>query len=137
MISSAVLTEWILDARQRTLELVADLDDAQLLGPRLAIVNPLLWEIGHVAWFQEKWVPRHALGEPPIRQDGDALWDSAAVAHDTRWDLPLPTRAATLSYLTEVRDRVLDRLARSDGDPQLLYFALYAVFHEDMHDEAF
>ena len=137
MISRAVLSDWVVDARQRTFELVSDLDDSQLLGPRLAIVNPLLWEIGHVAWFQEKWVLRHALGEPPIRRDGDVLWDSAAVAHDTRWDLPLPTRAGTLSYLTEVRDRVLDRLARGGDDPRLLYFALYTVFHEDMHDEAF
>ena len=40
-------------ARSRTLALVEDLDDEQLLGPRLAIVNPPLWEIGHVAWFQE------------------------------------------------------------------------------------
>jgi iron(II)-dependent oxidoreductase len=90
-----------------------------------------------VAWFQEKWVLRHALGEAPIRADGDALWDSATVAHDTRWDLPLPTRRDTLAYMTEVRDRVLDRLSRHDGDPRVLYFALYAVFHEDMHDEAF
>jgi ergothioneine biosynthesis protein EgtB len=137
MISPAVLAEWVVDARQRTFDLVADLDDSQLLGPRLAIVNPLLWEIGHVAWFQEKWVLRHALGEPPIRADGDALWDSAAVAHDTRWDLPLPTRAETLSYLTEVRDRVLDRLVHGGGDPRLLYFVRYTVYHEDMHDEAF
>jgi len=137
MISPAVLAEWVLDARQRTFEVVADLDDSQMLGPRLDIVNPLLWEIGHVAWFQEKWVLRHALGEPPIRPDGDALWDSSAVAHDTRWDLPLPTRADTLSYLTEVRDRVLDRLAHGGGDPRLLYFVRHAVHHEDMHDEAF
>jgi iron(II)-dependent oxidoreductase len=135
--SAAAIGEWTLDARRRTFELVADLDDAQLLGPRLAIVNPLLWEIGHVAWFQEKWALRHALGEPPVRADGDALWDSSAVAHDTRWDLPLPTRAETLAYMTEVRDRVLDRLARRPDDARLLHFALYAVFHEDMHDEAF
>ena len=127
----------VVDARQRTLALVADLGDEQLRGPRLAIVNPLLWEIGHVAWFQEKWVLRHALGEPPIRPDGDALWDSATVPHDTRWDLPLPTRADTLSYMTEVRDRVLDRLAPGGGDRRLLYFVRYTVYHEDMHDEAF
>jgi hypothetical protein len=36
------LTDWVTDARRRTLELIADLDDSQLLGPRLAIVNPLL-----------------------------------------------------------------------------------------------
>jgi iron(II)-dependent oxidoreductase len=135
--SSRILAEYVVDARRRMCELVADLDDAQLLGLRLAIVNPLLWEIGHVAWFQGKWVLRHALGEAPIRADGDALWDSAAVAHDTRWDLPLPTRRETLAYLTEVRDRVLDRLARHESDERLHYFALYAVFHEDMHGKAF
>jgi iron(II)-dependent oxidoreductase len=131
------ILEWVADARKRTFELVADLDDHQLLGPKLSIVNPLLWEIGHVAWFQERWVLRHAMREPPIRADGDALWDSAAVAHDTRWDLPLPTRDSTLGYMREVRDRVLDRLTRHRSDPQLAYFALYSVFHEDMHDEAF
>jgi iron(II)-dependent oxidoreductase len=133
----ATLARWTIDARQRTLDLVADLEDRQLLGPRLRIVNPLLWEIGHVAWFQERWVLRHALGEPPLREDGDRLYDSSAVPHDVRWDLPLPGRAETLDYLREVRDRVLDRLARHGSDPRVLYFARYAVHHEDMHDEAF
>jgi iron(II)-dependent oxidoreductase len=41
------------EARRRTLDLVSDLSDTQLMGPHLPIVNPLLWEIGHVAWFQE------------------------------------------------------------------------------------
>ena len=69
------LTEWVCDARQRTLDLVADLNDEQLMGPHLPIVNPLLWEIGHVAWFQEKWVLRHVCKQKPIRVDADALWD--------------------------------------------------------------
>jgi hypothetical protein len=45
---------WVRDARARTLDLVADLSDEQLMGSRLAIVKPPLWEMGHVAWFQEK-----------------------------------------------------------------------------------
>ena len=67
-----------------TIALVADLHAEQLLGPRLSIVNPLLWEIGHVAWFQEKWVLRHVGKRPPLRADADALYDSAAVPHDVR-----------------------------------------------------
>src|SRR5262249_24543469 len=100
------LASSIRDARQRTVDLVADLSDAQLLGPRLGIVNPLHWEIGHVAWFPEHWVLREGLGEPAIRADGDALYDSSAIPHATRWDLPLPSRTATLGYLREVRERV-------------------------------
>jgi iron(II)-dependent oxidoreductase len=52
--SADVLSAWVHDARARTLQLVADLDDGQLMGPRLPIVNPLLSEIGHAAWFQER-----------------------------------------------------------------------------------
>src|SRR5438105_4043169 len=97
-----LLAAWLQDARRRTLDLIADLNDDQLLGPHLPTVNPLLWEIGHIAWFQEKWVLRHANRRPPLRPDGDALYDSAAVPHDARWDLPLPSRAQTLRYMAQV-----------------------------------
>src|SRR6266511_2347088 len=119
---AGLLGSWVADARQRTLDLVADLSDEQLLGPHLAIINPLLWEIGHVAWFQEKWVLRHARGRVPLRQDADTLYDSAAVAHDTRWDLPLPSRDETLAYMDRVKECVLDELTRSEPGPDLVYF---------------
>jgi iron(II)-dependent oxidoreductase len=130
-----VLASWVRDARRRTLELIADLDDRQLLGTPGPTVNPLLWEVGHVGWFQEKWVLRHA-GRPPLRPDADGLYDSSAVAHDTRWDLPLPCRRETLAYLARVEDAVVGRLA-SRPDPREVYFTLLSVFHEDMHAEAF
>ncbi len=137
MITVTALAQWVVDARQRTLDLVADLTDAQLFGPRLPIVNPLHWEIGHVAWFQEKWVLRHVLGKKPIRPDADSLYDSMAIPHDVRWDLPLPSRSETLSYLAEVRDRILAVLQEGEVGEELRYFVLLGVFHEDMHDEAF
>lgn len=135
--SDAILASWVRDARLRTLELVADLSDEQLMGPQLRIVNPLMWEIGHVTWFQEKWVLRHAGGEAPLRADGDSLYDSAAIPHDSRWDLPLPSRRDTLAYLSSVRDRVLERIERSRLTERDRYFIKLAVFHEDMHTEAF
>jgi iron(II)-dependent oxidoreductase len=133
---AAELADWVEDARQRTLDLVADLSDEQLRGPRLPIVNPLIWEIGHVAWFQEKWVLRRD-GAPSVRPDADALYDSIAIPHDVRWDLPLPSREDTLAYLVTVRDRVLERLAGGEPSETDAYFVRLSVFHEDMHDEAF
>jgi iron(II)-dependent oxidoreductase len=130
------LAAWVQDARRRTLALVSDLSDEQLLGPHLKIVNPPLWELGHVAWFQEKWVLRHANGRPPLRADADALYDSAAVAHGTRWDLPLPSRQQTLRYLAAVEEQVLGRLTQRPGADEV-YFTLLSLFHEDMHGEAF
>src|SRR6516165_8749989 len=92
---SHTLAPWLQDARNRTLRLVADLTDEQLMGPRLPTVNPLSWEIGHVAWFQEKWVLRRD-GRGSVRDDADSLYDSTAIPHDVRWDLLLPSRADTL-----------------------------------------
>ncbi len=96
------------EARQRTLEVISDLSDEQLMGPMLPIVNPLRWEVGHLGWFQEHWLLNHFSGEPPIREDGDALYDSMKVPHDARWDLPLPTREETLAYIQRVLDRVVE-----------------------------
>jgi iron(II)-dependent oxidoreductase len=132
-----VLCSWVRDARQRTLELIDDLSDEQLLGPHLSIINPLLWEIGHVTWFHERWILRHVAGQTPPRTDADVLYDSAAVAHDTRWDLLLPPREQTLAYMRDVHDRVLDRLSSDVFSDDLRYFVMLSVFHEDMHTEAF
>ncbi len=137
MPDAARLSDWVRDARRRTLALIDDLSDEQMLGPRLAIINPLLWEIGHVAWFQENWVLRYASGMGPIRPDADVLYNSADVRHDTRWDLELPSRRDTLAYLAGVEQRVLDRLHQGRPDERLSYFVHLAVFHEDMHTEAF
>jgi iron(II)-dependent oxidoreductase len=123
------------DSRARTLDLVSDLDDAQWLGPRLSIVNPILWEMGHLAWFQELWTLRHARGRPPILPGADALYDSAKVAHDTRWDLPLPDRARVQRYLAETLEQSLEALDGATEEAR--YFHRLALFHEDMHGEAF
>lgn len=131
------LAAWVRDVHQRTIELVSDLSDEQMMGPHLPITNPLLWEIGHAAWFKEKWVLRHVCNQPAARDDADALWDSIAIPHDVRWDLPLPSREATYAYMEDVRDRVLDQLLQSEPSEELVYFIKQTVFHEDMHTEAF
>ena len=112
-IPAATLAAWVTDAGRRTLDLVADLTDAQLLGPRLPTINPPLWELGHLGWFMEKWVLRDGGKRPSLRADADALYDSAAIPHAVRWDLPFPSRAATFDYLRQVREGVLDVLAHS------------------------
>jgi len=135
-IQPATLADWVTDAGRRTLDLIADLADEQLVGPRLATINPPLWEIGHLAWFTEKWVLRYAGARAPLRADADALYDSAAVAHATRWDLPLPPRDDTLDYLRRVRECVFEVVQRGPS-PAETYFVLLSIFHEDMHGEAF
>ena len=140
--TTAQLIAALRETRARTLELVNDLNEAQLIGPRLQIVNPLRWEIAHVAWFQEFWVLRHRGGQPPILKNGDELYDSSRVTHDKRWDLPLLERDKTLAYMERVLERVIEQASSEnltlkdvEGYDQE-YFLNLVLLHEQMHDEA-
>ena len=135
-LTAAQVVQLLREGRSRTLTLVADLNDEQMIGPRLTIVNPPLWEIGHVAWFQEFWVCRHLRKRRPLLEGADALYNSTDVVHDTRWDLRLPSREKTLAYMGAALDRAIESLGTGDLDPEEIYFHLLAIFHEDMHDEA-
>ncbi|HEV2125429.1 MAG TPA: selenoneine synthase SenA [Chloroflexota bacterium] len=136
MITTDTIAAWVYAARERAIELIQDLSEAQLLGTRRPYVQPMKWESGHAAWFVENRVLERALGEPPFLPNGKDLYDSTTVPHRVRWELPLPDKTGTLQYLRDVRDQVLDRLSRNEASERLRYYTLYALFHEDMHNEA-
>ena len=136
-VTTAYLADILRDARSRTLELLHGLDAQQLIGPRLDTVNPMLWEIGHVAWFYEYFILRRLYGHKPILANGDELYDSIRVAHDTRWDLPLLSLEATLDYMGRVHEALIGRLQGTLADETESFIYRFATFHEDMHDEAF
>ncbi len=137
-VSNAHLIETMQDARSRTLELVRDLDDEQLMGPKLPGVNPLRWEIAHVAYFYEYFILRQLYGyESVLGERADQLYDSINIDHDLRWDLPLLTRTETLAYLQTVLERLSARLDSGMATEQDSFIYQFGIFHEDMHTEAF
>ena len=131
----------LLDARQYTKAQLEDLDDAQWQVPYLSIINPPLWEFGHVGWFMEHWCLRQQGNNRPLAPsllaDADRWYDSSRVAHATRWSLDLPDRAQTTRYVGEVLDRTLASLEDAEESDACLYFVRLALYHEDMHGEAF
>jgi iron(II)-dependent oxidoreductase len=137
LVPTAYLAEILRDARTRTLELLDGLDEAQLIGPQLDTVNPMLWEIGHVAWFYEYFILRRLYDHQPLLANGDSLYDSIAIAHDTRWDLPLLSLDDTLDYMSRVQDALIERLDGDMANEKDSFIYQFATFHEDMHDEAF
>jgi iron(II)-dependent oxidoreductase len=125
------------DARASTLPYLDDLSGEALMGPKLAIVNPILWEIGHIIWFQEHFILNRKDGRTALRPQADALFDSAHVAHDDRWDLPLPALDWIKHYGRDVRDALLARLSDPVASEADSYLYRLVTFHEDMHAEAF
>lgn len=137
------------ELRSRTLQVFdAYVKAGMLQVPRSDELNPPLWELGHIGWFQELWTSRNPQRDAGVRCDpafarlpsvmraSDSLYDSSAVAHDTRWDLPLPSVAATKDYLAATLQRSLSLLETAGPSDDTLYFYRLVLFHEAMHLEA-
>lgn len=146
----AVLAAALQASRHDTLATFAAFERALpgLQVPQRATLNPPLWELGHIGWFQAWWLsrnPQQAAGlqadpdaprSPPARPGADALYDSARVAHARRWSLPLPDADATRADLARDLALHLAMLQHAADDDTALYFHRLVLLHEDMHHEA-
>jgi len=127
------------DARRRTLAIYSHIDLARITLPCIPIVNPPVWELAHIAWFQEYWCQRFDAAldraiQPSSLEDADALFDSRSVPHDSRWTLPYPSVDEIRAYMEDSLDATLAALATSHESER--YFFALALLHEDMHGEA-
>lgn len=138
--SAPAIAQALREAREYTLGMYAHLSEEQQRFPCIPTVNPPRWEVGHVGWFQEFWCRRYRRDDPrgartpPRLRHADEWFDSRFVAHDTRWDLPLPAWEGIRAYLAATLDDTLTALGRADDGER--YFFELALYHEDMHAEA-
>src|SRR5256885_1476178 len=132
--AAGVLEGWP-DARRVELALLDDLTDAQMLGTRAHFVEPPIWEMGHVGWFQEYWLLRRLDGADPLLSGADDIYDSFNVSYTRRWDHRFPSRASTRAYIAEVLRRSVARLESREPRGDDAYFYTLAALHEDMHGE--
>ena len=144
-LAGGALAAALVESRERTLAWTADLDDDAWRPPRQPGVNPLAWELAHIAWFAEFFVLRgpHRAGaggllhaaKPAMHVGPDETHDSGRLAHDARWSAPLASRERVRDMLAAQLDACLAALPPGDDDAAL-YFHRLALFHEDMHGEA-
>ena len=127
----------LLDARNYTLALYAHLMPEQRQVPYLRVVNPPVWELAHVGWFQEFWCLRYREGDGPLSSrwpDCDPILNSALIPHEQRWQLRQLVWDDVLIYLQHELEDTLRALDSSA--PAQRYFFQLALYHEDMHGEA-
>ena len=147
LLAGAALADALRAARATTLARTMDQDDDAWNVPQQSGVNLPAWELGHLAWFAEFWILRgpHRAGadglvaaaKPPKIAGPDAIFDSARLAHGDRWRAALPSRAELAARLAAQLDACIDAIASDPDDDGANYFHRLALFHEDMHGEAF
>src|SRR5438046_8354243 len=97
------------EARARTLLLVSGLSDEDLHRQHDPLMSPIIWDIGHIAHFEELWLTQNLDG--PIEfSEMPGLYNPFEHPRSTRASLALPTLPQMVERLRGIRSRVFDRL---------------------------
>lgn len=129
------------EARAGTLRLVEALDDDDLRRQHSPLMSPIVWDLGHIAHFEEVWLLENIEGAGPGSEGLRGMYDPFRNPRASREALPLPRRADAERDLAEVRSAVLDRLSQLDldhADTPLLrngYVIRMVLQHEYQHNE--
>jgi iron(II)-dependent oxidoreductase len=120
------------EARDRTLRLVEPVTDTDLDRVHDPLMSPLVWDLGHIAAYEDLWVCHRTGGLDLLRPDLAELYDAFETPRAKRGDIPYLRRHEALDYLAEVRERSREVLAATD--PEHHVWQLVAQ-HEHQHDE--
>jgi gamma-glutamyl hercynylcysteine S-oxide synthase len=120
-------------ARARTMALVAHLSDEQLQSVHSPIMSPLVWDLGHVAAYEDLWIAQRHAGLELLRGDLADAYDAFETPRSVRGEIELLGPGEARVYLDAVRartERVLNDRGVGDG-----FVCEMVIRHELQHSE--
>jgi iron(II)-dependent oxidoreductase len=121
------------EARRRTLALVHSVCDDDLERVHSPLMSPLVWDLGHIAAFEDLWLI-HRYGERPMLREALAeVYDAFETPRADRGDLPFLGPSEAREYLAEAREQALEVISqRGIGDGTITELI---IRHEQQHNE--
>lgn len=119
--------------REQTLALVGHLSDEQLSAVLSPIMSPLVWDLAHIAAYEDLWLAHRHGGLGLLRPDLAELYDAFETPRSVRGEIELLDPSQARGYLSDVRARTADALtANGVGDGTIYELVLR---HELQHSE--
>jgi len=118
--------------RDRTLALVGHLSPADLERQVDPLMSPLVWDLAHIAAYEDLWLVHRFAGAPLLRPDLAARYDAFETPRAVRGEMELLDTAGARDYLGAVRERALVTLDGRPPDPVLHEMV---IRHELQHTE--
>jgi iron(II)-dependent oxidoreductase len=119
------------ETRAATLALVDGLSDDDVHRPLDPIMSPLVWDLAHIAAYEDLWAVHRLGGRPLLREDLAATYDAFETPRSVRGEIELLDRPRALEYMAEIRERTLRVL--EDVGPSELHELV--IRHELQHTE--
>lgn len=133
------VADLLAEARVRTLLLLGPLSEEELRTQHDTLMSPLLWDLGHIAHFEELWLVQNLEGAVEFGEM-PGMFNPFENPRSVRGELQLPSLQDTLGVLAQVRRRVLQRLQSMEMNHENPLVADGFVFrmvaqHEYQHNE--
>ena len=135
---AAVLRQWFTEARQDTLNLFANMSDADFRCQAHPDFSPIGWHLGHIGVTEAYWILQQCEGEAPLSEDYDQFFSPTENPKTNR--INLPDCSEILGYLRTARDKMFTVLERTDfsrSHPLLQDARIFCMLlqHEAQHQE--
>src|SRR3954467_15138668 len=88
--------------RERTLALIAHLSEADLERVIDPIMSPLVWDLGHIAAYEDLWLNHRFAGRPLLHPELAAFYDAFETPRSVRGEIELLDTDGARDYLAEV-----------------------------------
>jgi iron(II)-dependent oxidoreductase len=108
------------EARHGTLQLVAHLNDRDLERTHSPIMSPLVWDLAHIAAYEDLWLAHRHAGLELLRPDLAELYDAFETPRSQRGAAQLLDAAEARAYLEAVRERVVGALVEAGAGDRAL-----------------
>jgi iron(II)-dependent oxidoreductase len=119
--------------REQTLALVGHLSDDELSRVLSPIMSPLVWDLAHIAAYEDLWLAHRHGGFELSRPDLAERYDAFETPRSVRGEIELLDPEQARAYLRDVRGRSARALAlRGIGDGTIYELVLR---HELQHSE--
>jgi iron(II)-dependent oxidoreductase len=129
--TEAGAVEALREGRERTLALVASVSDADLERVHSTLMSPLVWDLGHIAAFEDLWLVHRYGRRPLLRDDLADVYDAFETPRAQRGELRFLRPDEARDYMAEVRARTLAVIdERGVGDVHEM-----VLRHEHQHNE--
>lgn len=119
--------------REQTLALVGHLDEGQLSSVLSPIMSPLVWDLAHIAAYEDLWLAHRHGGLELLRPELAEMYDAFETPRALRGEIELLSPRQARAYMRDVRARSAQALGeRGVGDGTIYELVLR---HELQHTE--
>ncbi len=119
--------------RRQTLALVHGLDREQLTSVYSPIMSPLVWDLGHIAAYEDLWLGHRQAGLALLKPELADVYDAFETPRAVRGEVEALGPEEAFAYMRCVRERIEQALERGEIDDGQIFEMV--MRHELQHCE--